>query len=330
MKLKSALIALGALVAASGPAGAETFAWGVGLKDVAVPAPIPAGVVTPPVERVLPPLEGLRSGAGLKDMAVPAPIPVPAAIPVREGFSYYLRADLGYSWNGTNASFSEFGNLFGNGPAPFTAAAPFAFGQAPQFGALTTSTNDVFIGTIGVGAYFLPRFRGDITLDFRGRQGFDANTTYSYASTSPGVATVNGIVRETIRVRGTVAMVNGYFDILPRGAFSPYVGAGIGFVYNDVERTHFNQETALNGAGAVVATQTFNASGKDPTWGLAAALMAGVTFSFDHRWALDVGYRAQYLDEVSVDLTPSGQLSKATMGDHWDHQVRAGLRWNIW
>ena len=28
--------------------------------------------------------------------------------------------------------------------------------------------------------------------------------------------------------------------------------------------------------------------------------MAGVTFSFDHRWAIDIGYRAQYLDEVSV------------------------------
>ena len=58
--------------------------------------------------------------------------------------------------------------------------------------------------------------------------------------------------------------------------------------------------------------------------------MAGVTVSFDHRWAIDIGYRAQYLDEVSVDLTPSGQLSKATMGDHWEHQARIGLRANIW
>ena len=58
--------------------------------------------------------------------------------------------------------------------------------------------------------------------------------------------------------------------------------------------------------------------------------MAGVTISFDHRWAIDIGYRAQYLDEVSVDLTPSGQLSKATMGDHWEHQARIGLRANIW
>src|SRR4026209_1266611 len=188
MKLKTAFVALGALVAASVPAAA----------------------------------------GGVKEMGVPAPLPVPAPIPVREGFSYYLRADLGYAWAADNASFAENGSLFGTGVAPFSAPPGFAFGQAPQFGALNTETHDLFIGTIGFGAYFAPRFRGDITLDFRGKQGFDANSTYSYTSTTPG-PTVGGIVRETFRTTATVAMVNGYFDILPRGAFSPYVGAGIGF-----------------------------------------------------------------------------------------------------
>ena len=76
--------------------------------------------------------------------------------------------------------------------------------------------------------------------------------------------------------------------------------------------------------------------GKDNSVGLAAALMAGVCFAFDQRWVLDVGYRAQYLAGSSVDVTspstaPSPtQLSKGTMGDHWEHQVRVGLRFNIW
>ena len=182
------------------------------------------------------------------------------------------------------------------------------------------------MGTIGAGAYFTPRFRGDITLDFRGKQGFDANTTYTYTSITPG-RTVNGVLNETFRMRGTVTMVNGYFDILPRGAFTPYVGAGIGFVYYDVERTQFTQETAVGGPPAV---RFSNATTQDSTWGLAAALMAGVTFSFDHRWAIDVGYRAQYLDEASLSMNTSGGLSKATFGDHWEHQARIGIRWNIW
>jgi opacity protein-like surface antigen len=58
--------------------------------------------------------------------------------------------------------------------------------------------------------------------------------------------------------------------------------------------------------------------------------MAGASFSFDHRWALDVGYRALFLDGGSVDLTPSGQLSQGTIDHQWEHQVRVGVRINIW
>ena len=65
---------------------------------------------------------------------------------------------------------------------------------------------------------------------------------------------------------------------------------------------------------------------------LAAALMAGVSMAVDQRWVLDVGYRAQYLDEASVelDLPPNGRTSKATIGAQWEHQVRVGVRFNIW
>ena len=184
---------------------------------------------------------------------------------------------------------------------------------------MNTETHDLFIGTIGFGAYFAPRFRGDITLDFRGKQGFDANATYSYTATPGGVPngnTINGVVRETFRTTATVAMVNGYFDILPRGAFSPYVGAGIGFAYYDIDRGRYNRETEVTALGVPTGnSQTSNATSKDTTWGLAAALMAGVSFSFDHRWAIDVGYRAQYLDEASLSMNTSGGLSKATFGD---------------
>jgi len=293
MNLKFAAVALAALAALSGPAGAD----------------------------------GFIRGPGIKDMAVPAPIPVPAPVPVPEGFTYYLRGDIGYSWVGSEPGFTESGNLFGTGPAPFTAAAPFAFGQAPQFGPLATASEDIFFGGIGMGAYLTPRLRGDITIDFRGKQGFDASSSYAYATAAGD--TIAGVVNETLRVRGTVTMVNGYFDLLPRGGFSPYIGAGIGFVYYDVDRYHYNQETVIAGPNAG-ASQTVAAASKDNTWGLAAALMAGVSIAFDHRWVLDIGYRAQFLDEVSVDLTPSGEQSKVTLGDHWEHQARVGLRLNIW
>jgi opacity protein-like surface antigen len=317
MKLSTAVVALAALAAASGSAGAEGLAWNAVLEAASAPA-------------IAPLAPHLRYGSGLKDMAVPAPIPVPAPVPVPEGFTYYLRADLGYGWALSGPSFSESGNLFGDAAAPPFAAVggAFGYGHSPEFGALGISSGDVLMGTIGFGAYLTPRFRGDITLDFRGKPGYEATRTYTY--TSGAGDTVNGTVKDTFKVRGTVAMINGYLDILPRGRFTPYIGAGIGFVYNDIDRTHYNQEVVVAGLNVNAAPVTYNAAGKNNDVGLAAALMAGVTFAFDHRWALDVNYRAQYLDIGSVDLTPSGQLSKATFEELWEHQVRVGVRVNIW
>jgi opacity protein-like surface antigen len=199
------------------------------------------------------------------------------------------------------------------------------------------------MGTIGIGAYITRHLRGDITVDFRDYPGFTANTTYSYAATTGGAPngnTINGTLRESFRTRGVVTMLNGYFDILPRGLFTPYVGAGIGFVYNDIQRYRTNQEVEVTGAGvptgATLSPNPITASGKENSIGLAGALMGGISFAFDQRWVLDVNYRAQYLAGGSAyvnvanpgPLTP--QVSKGTEGDHWEHQVRVGLRWNIW
>ncbi len=144
---------------------------------------------------------------------------------------------------------------------------------------------------------------------------------------------------DSLKLSSAVGLVNGYFDVLPRGMFTPYVGAGIGFVYNQVSRSYSNTELLFDATPAqVAAPRTRVGSGKDDNVGLAAALMAGVSFSFDHRWALDVGYRALYLEGTSSTITTPSfvsvlnptQRSVATLGDTWEHQVRVGVRFNIW
>jgi opacity protein-like surface antigen len=235
--------------------------------------------------------------------------------------------------------FSETGYVFGAGPDPFTSIPPgFTFGNAPVQGPLTTQIGDVMMGTLGIGAYITRHLRGDITFDFRDYPGFNATTNYSYQASTGGALngnTINGTLRESFRTRGVVTMVNGYFDILPRGLFTPYVGGGIGFVYNDIQRYRSNQELSVTPASVVNGVQTFTNGGKESNnIGLAAALMGGVSFAFDQRWVLDVNYRAQYLAGGSVDLNvvngAAVQLTKGTVGDHWEHQVRVGLRLNIW
>ena len=81
----------------------------------------------------------------------------------------------------------------------------------------TSSANDVFIGTIGAGAYFTPHMRGDLTLDFLTRQDIDASATYP----DPGPPAVNGVVTDRIKLNRVVGLANLYWDLLPRGQSRP-------------------------------------------------------------------------------------------------------------
>lgn len=236
---------------------------------------------------------------------VPAPIPVPAPMPIQESFSYYLRADLG--WGFGDPSFSESGAEFGVGNLPYSGLT-----------GATSSTSDVFHGSIGAGAYWTPRFRTDVTLDFRGTQEIDASATY----TDPGP--VDGVVRDIVKLRGTVGLFNAYWDLMPRGSFTPYVGAGVGFVFNQIDRTHVNTEDP----GGIVAGSPASSSANN--FGLAAAVMAGVSFSWNHGWVLDVGYRGLYMDGGDITTIIGANASRVEIGSQWEHQVRVGLRANLW
>jgi opacity protein-like surface antigen len=241
----------------------------------------------------------LADGYGRK---VPAPIPVPAPMPVPESFSYYLRGDLNWGFSG-NPSYSESGAIYGVPPGV-------------PLDSRSVDTDGIFSGTIGAGAYFSPRLRGDLTLDLRGEQSIDATATYT------DVGPIAGTVRDSIRLRGTVGLANVYWDLMERGHFTPYIGGGIGFVYNDLRRSYSATQAGL----------TVTGSSHDENFGLAGALMAGVALSWDHTWALDIGYRALYMDGGSVTTALSGSAGTSTVdiGSQWEHQIRVGIRVNLW
>lgn len=307
MKFTSAFVAPIALAALVGSAAAQSPELGLGTRDIALP-----------------------SYAGLKDMSdIPAPIPVPEPHPVREGFNYYLRTDIGYGMQGNRPSFSEAGRVYGlGGASPFVGTSTFGYGGS-GFSSLSDKTADSFAGGVGFGAYFTPRLRGDITLEFRGQRTTDVYGTYSYTSASSGInPTVNGSLHDSFRTVSTVGLVNGYIDLLPRGGITPYVGGGVGLVYHQVDRSYLAQETKGTSVLDITGSQGTNRTA------FAAAANAGITFAFDHRWAIDVNYRALYLQGASATLTTKGlstnQVSTATIGDNWEHQIRVGLRFNIW
>lgn len=269
-----------------------------------------------------------RAGlSGVPD--IPAPIPVPAARPIPEGFSYYLRLDFTYGMNAGDLSFSEAGRNYGAGAtagSAFTSAPSFRF-AGPQFSSVANKTEDTFSGGLGFGAYFTPMLRGDFTLEFRGARTTTVDGQYSYTSVNTG-GPITGVMQDKFKVQSTLALMNAYVDLLPRGGFSPYLGAGIGFAYNQIDRSYMDSEFG-NGTGQFVSGR---ATGNSVTF--AAALMAGATVAFDHRWAIDFNYRALYMQGVDASINTVGltnaQLSQAHLGDNWEHQVRVGLRFNIW
>ena len=288
MKIKLAGLGLGALLAATGAAQAGDFSFGTGLRDRdGLDMPMPA------------------YGLGMRDRVdVPAPIPVPGSRPVPEGFTYYLRADLNWSFE-PDFSFSELGATHTATPVPYS--------SLPS----SVASDGLLSGTLGFGAYLTRHLRGDLTFDFRATQDVDARATY----TDPGP--VSGVVADKMKVDRVIGLVNAYWDLMPRGRFTPYVGAGVGLVYNDIERTHLTTEDG---------TATRTGSGNKTNVGLAAALMAGASFSWDPAWAIDVSYRALYLDGGSVTATLTGpsEVSTATLDNVWEQQVRVGVRVNIW
>ena len=61
--------------------------------------------------------------------------------------------------------------------------------------------------------------------------------------------------------------------------------------------------------------------------------MAGVSFSWNHGWVVDVGYRGLYMDGGDFSMPLIGapaNPSRLEIGSQWEHQVRVGLRANLW
>ena len=281
-----------------------------------------------------------------------AAVPVPASSAYTEVYQYYVRGDLGFRFAGY-PDVSESGMKIGANDS----TTPFG---SDRFGS-SANKHAMIPGTLGAGVYLSPRFRADFTADVRQQSGGDMGGMYSYIAnkdsglstggpatgvTSNGIAigsTVSGNVVDTLRTRNTVFMANAYYDLAERSRFVPYIGVGIGASANRVERdVMFGDESIRNPTTGAITNRVGTGTVHDAQarWSLAAAAMAGVTYNFDKRTALDINYRLQYIqgyDIVSRVAVPGSATlagatvdSRAKIGDLFEHQLRAGVRMNLW
>jgi opacity protein-like surface antigen len=294
---------------------------------------------------------GIRDYSANAGRPVPAPVPIPEYKP-----SWYFRFDAGLGIvNDPELSDSEF--TFGDGfPGPITGPLELT-SQSSWF----NGDFDTFLTLgAGVGYYFSSGWRMDATVEKRSKDdanifgqyeddtfAFDGGGNYVIVD-SGGVAGVADTrtrltVDEDTKLDGTLWLANFYYDFGHVGRFTPYIGAGLGFAWNEISRSRSQTlETCDNEAvgpagcdsGAVQGTYTpvgatETASDKADKVTLAAAAMVGFSYEVSDMTSVDLGYRYLFVQGTDAVLTIGGEQSRLEIGDQHVHQLRAGLRFNV-
>jgi opacity protein-like surface antigen len=295
---------------------------------------------------------GIKDYGGGGGVPVPAPVPIPDYKP-----SWYFRIDAGYGIMST-PSISESGFQYGdivkgaNANATEGAAAPTLLSNDPAW--LTTDFSDMATYGAGVGYYIGGGLRADATVEGRSKGQFNIDGSTSWESMAyrdtdanpltPDVLTsdLDGdgnlhdrtthiTLKDKTTVNGSVWMANLYYDLMSDRRFTPYVGAGVGLVWNDVQRTHTTTITSEPQAPPCGCLNEYSktTTAKYESVSLAAAVMAGLTYQVSDITSLDVGYRMLYLGGTGFDMNIDGYTSDVNVGDQLVHQIRAGLRFDV-
>ena len=289
---------------------------------------------------------------GIKDYRGNA-VPVPVPVPYEETYKYYIAGHLGWTFasNGTMKLNADAG---GSG-AP----------SMPTYGDL----QGPHVVGLAIGRYITPSIRAELGFDYRAPQRpLKASATQYYTGrvtgnvlvTDPATGNLVTAVQtntydvarnEEISVSNHTFLLNAYYDMNRGGTITPFIGAGVGFVKRDVSRTTNEIANCRAGVNSVDTTNTacqFNDTTFPPGYlvqsfgpatfsdnrtgfGLAAALMAGATYHITARTHWDLGYRMMYQAGKVAIVAPSlGGFSSLDVGARLDHEIRTGLRFDLW
>ncbi len=244
----------------------------------------------------------------------------PGGTTVEFGTGWYLRGDIGGSFNVVDPSFS-----LNNVPTGLD------LGRTGSF-------------SVGAG-YILNDFvRFDATVDqfvnfgFNDRRAIGCGTWDNDNSLLTPEIPVTGACDETraLEASATALMINGYFDLGKFNRFTPYVGGGVGMAYvrwedyTEIGRCVASSGTECgNGTLPTIYSNTY-ASNKE--WKPAAAIMAGFSYDITKNLKLDAGYKFTYISggDASNNIPVGGGFSNLEYDSFNIHQVRVGLRYEIW
>jgi hypothetical protein len=229
----------------------------------------------------------------------------------------YVRADVGHGWNVDDKGIARITPAFGTGIGPV---------ENPDFASS-------WFGEIGLGCRLFRQglvaggsskdggslkdapapmpvaapspLRGDITFGFHNSRKFHGEPL------PPPAPPPNWEDPVSAKLHTMTLMFNGYVDLPRILGVTPYVGAGIGMAFHELEDVTFTN-------GFVIKIGSGNATN------LAWSLMTGVSVDLGPRMVLDVGYR--YLNTGDIEKSAPAIGYSLRIADTSQHQVKVGLR----
>lgn len=237
------------------------------------------------------------------DVYQPPIEPVPEQpVEVIQTSGWYLRGDVGYAWNNLRGA-----NFYQGGPG----------GSIANFE--TADIDDSWVAGVGVGYQFNNYFRADVTADYWGSADFNGSTVGGCGN-FPGPCRS----RDVTSVSAWSLMANAYVDIGTYGAFTPYVGAGIGATHVKWDKLR-NTSCEIGNPGNCDPTTSHDGESK---WRFTYALMAGTAIDLTCNLKADVGYRFRQVDDGDMFGYANGGGPGSDEG-FYIHEARAGLRYSF-
>jgi opacity protein-like surface antigen len=147
------------------------------------------------------------------------------------------------------------------------------------------------------GAHITPNFRGEVELSFKSHDIDDVDDENGDSNTGNGDVDIFFV------------LANFWYDF-DMGAFTPYIGGGVGVAKIDSE---------LDLYGGSYAWEA-------DTWTLAGQVGAGVQWKFADNFGLDLGYRLKATSPVDYDVDNDSSASYNITGVSFvEHIVQLGL-----
>ena len=234
------------------------------------------------------------------------------AVGARVGFGYHVSPNIRLELSAEAILDSEFGSFNSadfagqrdidvvTSPGDPTATPPILPTTAPDT-VFFNSNGDVTATAAGL-------FTGTSTSPISGTEDFEA----SYSTSS--------------------LILNGYYDLASVGKFRPYVGIGAG-----IGRVNYNQTRTLVCTPAAGETCAGGSTGTptevtltldDEYWTYAYQFSVGTAIEVDERTSIDIGY--SYTGFGSGDDLNYADGTGIDADGVKIHQVRAGIRYDIW